>query len=376
MRLRLLTACLALAAAGPAPAQAPMMTAAVARTPVDYTQDAAWLCRPGRSDACSQAPLDAVRVDAEGRRTPEPFRPAESPSVDCFYVYPTVSRDPTDYSDLSPGLEEMHALQAQFARFASVCRTFAPVYRQLTLAGLDRALSGGDAAREDLWLPAYEDVRAAWRDYLTRDNHGRGVVLIGHSQGTILLQRLLQQEIDGKPAQRLLVSAFLAGDPGLSVPAGREVGGTLKSIPLCHETAETGCVYAWGSYAADDAQGPHRFGRGEAGLEGACADPAAPGGGEGRLDAFLHKPPGAPASDPPWVEAVGGFTGTCVRDAQGAVLRVAVTPAPYAALRERLLADAQHTPGWGLHVLDVNLVQGNMLDDVAAEVRAWRAAGR
>ncbi len=31
------------------------------------------------------------------------------------------------------------------------------------------------------------DVKAAWNDYLARDNKGRGVVLIGHSQGSLIL---------------------------------------------------------------------------------------------------------------------------------------------------------------------------------------------
>ena len=375
MRLPVLTAGLALAASA-AIAQSAAGPTPASRAPVDYAQDSAWLCRPGRADACSQARLDAVRVDGQGRRTPAPFRAATHPPIDCFYVYPTVSRDATDYSDLSPGPEEVATVQAQFARFGQVCRTFAPLYRQLTLSGLNRAMSSGTAGRVDLWLPAYEDVAAAWRSYLTRDNHGRGVVLIGHSQGTILLQRLLAEEIDGKPAQRLLVSAFLAGDPGLSVPAGREVGGTLKAIPVCRAAAQTGCVYPWGSYAEADAAGPRRFGRGEPGMRGACADAAAPGGGVGALTSYLHKPPGAPASDPPWVEAVGGFTAECRADAEGAVLRVSVTSAPYAELRRELLAEVQRTPGWGLHTLDVNLVQGNMLDDIAAETRSWIGAGR
>ena len=53
----------------------------------------------------------------------------------------------------------------------------------------------------------YEDVVEAWRAYLRRFNHGRGVVLIGHSQGTFVLRRLIREEIDPKAsARRRLVS--------------------------------------------------------------------------------------------------------------------------------------------------------------------------
>ena len=39
---------------------------------------------------------------------------------------------------------------------------------------------------------AYADVAEAWHTYLKRFNHGRGVVLIGHSQGTFVLRRLVR----------------------------------------------------------------------------------------------------------------------------------------------------------------------------------------
>ena len=53
---------------------------------------------------------------------------AANPSADCFYVYPTISRDPTDNSDLVPGIEEQAVAAVQLARFASVCKTYAPIY--------------------------------------------------------------------------------------------------------------------------------------------------------------------------------------------------------------------------------------------------------
>ncbi len=388
MRLLVLLAALSLVAtsaaaqAAPTPAEAgaalnAAVQAAASRPPIDYTQADTWLCRPGRADVCGAAHLDAVRIAADGRRTPAPFVPAAAPAVDCFYVYPTVSQETSTYSGMAPSAAERAAAAGQFARFASVCRPFAPMYRQVTLPGLRLALAAHtteERAWTALFLPAYADVRAAWRDYLAHDNHGRGVVLIGHSQGTILLQKLLAEEIDAKPAQRLLVSAFLAGDPGLAVPPHALVGGTFKHIPLCARHAQAGCVYAWGSYAQDDTASPRRFGAIPiAGDAAACVDPAAPGGGEAPFTSYLKKPAEAPAADPPWVEVVGGFAGRCVSDAQGSVLRVKVTDAPYGDMRRALLAAVQHTPGWGLHVLDINLVQGDMLDAVADQSRTWTA---
>jgi hypothetical protein len=38
---------------------------------------------------------------------------------------------------------ERNVIRQQFARFGSMCRPFAPLYRRITLAGLRRSLAGG-----------------------------------------------------------------------------------------------------------------------------------------------------------------------------------------------------------------------------------------
>jgi hypothetical protein len=73
----------------------------------------------------------------------------------------------------------------------------------------------------------YNDVVDAWKYYLEHDNQGRGVVLIGHSQGSGVLTQLIKNEIDGKPIQERLVSALLLGT-SLPVPKGRDTGGAFN----------------------------------------------------------------------------------------------------------------------------------------------------
>ena len=125
---------------------------------------------------------------------------AKNPPLDCFYVYPTVSRDSGMNSDLVVDASERGAAQVQFARFAGVCRTFAPVYRQMTLGAVAAAAAGADMKRPGLL--AYSDVANAWRTYLARYNKGRPFVLIGHSQGSLMLQEIIKNEIEGKPIAR------------------------------------------------------------------------------------------------------------------------------------------------------------------------------
>ncbi|HTZ71065.1 MAG TPA: DUF3089 domain-containing protein [Acetobacteraceae bacterium] len=351
-------------------AAAPDARAKPANPPVEYGQQANWVCRPGDEGACTGR-LDAIVVTADGTRTPRKFQPLADPPIDCFYIYPTVSPEPGPYSDLRLAPEIADAARTQVGRLRSRCRLFAPIYRQLTDPGLSAVLA---AHRTPDWTGPYADVVAAWKWYLAHDNHGRGVVLIGHSQGTILLQRLLAEQIDGQKDQRLLVAAFLAGALSLPVAKNSTSGGAFKHIPLCTDQSQTGCVYVWSSYLADDTSSNRVFGHAPAApLMAACASPASPGTGPGELKAFFPKPRSAPATDPPWIDVEGQLSARCVADAQGNVLRVTIEPSRFARwLRIAIRDGAGDDPGgWGLHALDLDLTQGNVLDRVAQETTTW-----
>jgi hypothetical protein len=272
------------APAAQAPAQ-PAAPAPAAAAPVDYTRPESWLCRPGRADDACTIDLTTTVVAADGTTTREAFTPHPSPPIDCFYVYPTVSFDPPPYSDLTAGNEERNVVRQQFARFRSQCRTFAPLYRQLTVGGLKAVISGTQAIDRG---QNYDDVLAAWRHYVSQDSGGRPFVIIGHSQGAMILTRLIAEEIEGKPMQSRLVSAILLGTT-IAVPKGRDVGGAFKSIPLCRQPGQTGCLIAFASFRSTVPPPANTlFGRVTAeGMEAACTNPAALAGGSGPLHAYL-----------------------------------------------------------------------------------------
>jgi hypothetical protein len=334
--------------------------------PVDYAQAGNWICRPGVDDGTCSANLDAMRIDAAGTRRPVPYVAAKDPPIDCFYVYPTTSTDPTLYSDLIPDAEEKRSVHGQAARLGAACRLFVPAYHQLTITALRytmaQSAAGKAAPKLDFDIP-YRDILAAWRSYMARDNRGRGVVLVGHSQGAIILKRLMAEEIDGKPAQKRLVAAYLAGNLDLDQAS-------FKHISTCKTQGQSGCVVAWSTYFADY-EGPRVFG-GTAGGAALCVNPAAVAGGRGALDGFLGKPSFAPANDPPAVEMAGQLSGECVADAKGAVLRVRVEPGKYADLLRESLQRYSPTPTWGLHPLDISLVQGNMISLIERQTKAWQ----
>src|SRR5258708_28097023 len=105
----------------------------------DYSKTENWLCRPDikdrSKDACA-VDLSTTIVAANGKLTTETWTANPKAPIDCFYVYPTVSNDPTPNSDMVPGPEELDVVRAQFARFGSQCRVYAPLYPQVTLTAL------------------------------------------------------------------------------------------------------------------------------------------------------------------------------------------------------------------------------------------------
>ncbi|WP_448585606.1 DUF3089 domain-containing protein [Thermaurantiacus sp.] len=339
---------------------------------MDYAKAESWLCRPDTSGPCD-TDLRWTPVSASGAGTP-PVPPAARPAIDCFYVYPTVSRQPAGNADGTATEEEIWVVQQQFAKFAGVCRRFAPLYRQVTVA----AIGGG--ARGDGEL-AYADVRAAWRHYLAHDNGGRGVLLFGHSQGARHIARLVREEIAGTPAQRLLVAAWPIGI-NLTLPEGADRGGDLGALPLCRTSADTGCAVAYVTFAADAPPGPDaRFGRAPAGQAVACVNPAALLGRTTLTPIFPTNPRPAGTSavtatfldrrvETPAYALEGTVEARCVSADGASYLAVS---SPVARVAQGFRAIEAGLPGWGLHLVDVNVALGTLLELAEAQARAFLA---
>jgi hypothetical protein len=291
---------------------------------------------------------------------------------------------------MSPGPEEQGTTFVQFARFASICRTYAPIYRQVTLAALPRALAGQDiSANANL---AYGDVAAAWRRYLEHDNRGRPFVLIGHSQGTIQLSQLLAREIENRPAASRMLSALLIGY-AVEVPEGRLVGGTFQRTPLCTRRGQIGCVVTYMSFRAGSPPTAASL-MGHAvrpGMTAGCTNPAALGGGGALLDSYWFARPsqfggrdivwsrqGPPSV--PFIRTEGLISGACVNRGPLGYLAITVNADPNDARTDEIPGDVfilgQLQPGWGLHLGDVNLAMGDLIRVVEAQRDAWLRRNR
>jgi hypothetical protein len=350
------------------------------------TTNTVWLCRPGATPDPCTASRAATRVAADGTKSVE--RPAKpgARTIDCFYVYPTVSLQPGVNATLAIEPNEIGVARSQASRYSQVCNVWAPMYRQLTLSAL-----GGRVTPQAVAV-AYGDVRDAWRDYLAHHNHGRGVVLIGHSQGAGMLVQLLQKEIDTKPAVRKrLVAAYLMGG-NVTVPKGRDVGGDFQHVPACRKRTQTGCVVAFSTF---DQTPPADalFGRANtsfsrvrpqspADTEILCVNPAALQGGAAPLRAYFpaHTDLGVltssfaagslPSVPTPWITFPGLYRGEC-RNEDGAQWLQVDEVRTGADTRPALVNSLG--PSWGLHLVDANVAVGDEVALVTTQARAWSA---
>lgn len=352
----------------------------------DYSQPSTWLCRPGGQDAC-MVDLSTTIIAADGTLTREDWKPNPDAPIDCFYVYPTVSLDPTPNSDMNAGPEEKGVIHQQFARFGSQCRVYAPLYRQVTLPALLAGMTGKAMAVDSMLT--YNDVLDAWNYYLKHDNKGRGVILIGHSQGSFVLTHLIRNEIDGKPIQSQIISALLIGT-NIQVPPNKDVGGTFKHMPLCRKAGDTGCIITYVSFRSTVPLPENsRFGLGQGDTIAACTNPAALGGGSAALHAYFSSSRGGLISSPetfawvtpkkeintPFVSLPGLLTGECVSNKNGSYLEVTVHGDPKDPRTDDIVGDVviggQIQANWGLHLIDVNLAMGNLVDIVSRQAKVY-----
>ncbi len=329
-----------------------------------------WLCSPGQADDPCTSSLRATVVPAHGATTIQDAQASASSAFDCFYVYPTVSTESSDNADLRVQAAEVNAAITQASRFSQVCRVWAPMYRQVTVAALLKGLATDPRAD----AVAYDSLLSAWQDYLAHDNRGRPVIFIGHSQGAAMLIQLLASQVDPDPALRArTVVAILAGG-NVTVPIGKTVGATFRHLPLCTARAETGCVIAYSSFPAQP-PADSVFGRpgqgvslqsGQTATEGlqvACVNPAAIGGGTAGLVPYFSADP--PVTTP-WVTYPGLYSAACSSAGGATWLQVShLTVAGRPVVSETLGA------AWGYHIDDVNLALGNLVDDVSAEEAAY-----
>jgi Protein of unknown function (DUF3089) len=356
-----------------------------------------WLCKPGLvSNPCLSSEETTVEF-GNGASFIQHAQPASNPPIDCFYVYPTVSSQlkvekgvliPNANLEIDP--EETQIAIDQASRFSQACNVYAPIYPQLTLY----AISVRGAVTPAASAKAYLGVLAAFEEYLAKYNDGRGFVLIGHSQGALLLKQLIKEQIDPNPTLRKqLVSTLLLGGNVL-VPKGKTEGGDFQNVPACQNAFETHCVVAYSSFLKEPPEGAD-FGRVNSPLLGSipteeqlktlevlCVNPALllQGNHAGPLLPYASTTPfpgflggakdiRAPKGSTPWVSYPGQYTAQC-EHAGGASWLQLTDVGPAGDMREQV--SEVLGPLWGTHLVDINVALGNLVGLVALQSQVYR----
>jgi Protein of unknown function (DUF3089) len=352
-----------------------------------------WLCKPGIANNPCESSLTSTVELANGSSFVEPAFDNKNAPIDCFYVYPTVSSQFTQNANLEVGPEEKQIAVDQASRFSQACKVYAPIYPQLTIPAINTP--GGITAEGS--AIAYGGVLAAFEEYLAKYNHGRGFVLIGHSQGSLMLEQLIKEQIDTNAALRKqMVSAIILGG-NVIVPKGQREGGTFQTVPTCLWSGETHCVVAYSSFLKEPPE-VSNFGRVNGpllgtpipeeiakGLEVVCVNPSiafqhlGPNTGPllpyestsafpGLLGEFVK----APSAPTPWVSTPGQYTGQC-KSANGATWLQLTDVGGSKDTREQV--EEVLGPLWGTHLVDVNIALGNLVPTVELQSLVYGITG-
>ena len=193
----------------------------------DYTQPSSWVARPGMSDD----PADWL---------PDGVTQAKVGNAAVFYIHPTTYLQsdrwnaPLDAGDDTAFRTDLF-VRSQASAFNGAGEIWAPYYRQAAYGSF--LLDTKDA--EQALDFAYRDVAAAF-DQFVKEAGNRPIILAGHSQGALHLERLLREKVAGKPIAKRVVAAYVVGWP-IDVTSDLPALG----LPACTAPDQAGCILSW-----------------------------------------------------------------------------------------------------------------------------------
>ncbi|MFP6659994.1 MAG: DUF3089 domain-containing protein [Myxococcota bacterium] len=207
----------------------------------DYAQPESWAARPGMRSPALEVPPGLAPGEAQWTEL-----------VHVFFLHPTTyfwrfAWNAGIHGWLANRIVDV-TLRDQASAFNAAGRIFAPRYRQLTLSGF---LGHPEAMEKGLAL-AYSDVRRAFQYFLDHENEGRPILLVGHSQGSRLLLRLLDEFYREGDLRERLVAAYPIGTRTIQEGDRQKPG----ALPICRTPEQSGCLISWRTFAPGSPWGP------------------------------------------------------------------------------------------------------------------------
>ena len=207
----------------------------IASSGPDYAQASSWIARPGIADN----PAQWVPVDG---RLPDPITRIEA---QVFYIHPTtyLERDRWNAPLFVGGDTESRTrlfVQSQASAFGQLAEVWAPRYRQAAYGAFLLKSEDADKALDF----AYADVAAAFDEFVSEVPKGSPIILAGHSQGALHLERLLREKVAGRPIAKRIVAAYVVGWP-ISTKADLAALG----LPACKSRDQASCILSWMTFA-------------------------------------------------------------------------------------------------------------------------------
>lgn len=176
--------------------------------------------------------------------TPAGYKPNAKATAAVFFVHPTSYLNRAHWNatigDPEASARAALFLRGQASAFNAAGQIWAPRYRQATFGAF---LTDAPDAQAALAL-AYGDVLASFDAFLRQIGPDRPIILAGHSQGALHLERLLRDRVAGNPLARRIVAAYVIG-----WPISRTADLPRMGLPECARADQSGCILSWESFA-------------------------------------------------------------------------------------------------------------------------------
>jgi hypothetical protein len=326
-----------------------------------------WFARPGMLD---ENPAAWQPEWAEGKAPPPPAEGEKKPAYAVFFIHPT-SYIPIKYvddmawnakiDDAAANKQALLFIKGMATPFNRAKEIWIPRYRQAVFG----AFLTDDPKTDRALDAAYADVEQAFFSFLDEVDPTLPIVLAGHSQGALHLQRLLARRVAGTPIERRIAAAY-----SLGWPVSLEHDLPSLGLPACSTADQAGCIMSWLSFAepADSTQmlghysrKPGFDGKDRSGSPILCTNPLT-GTRDGEATAEANLGTLVPDLDLDSGRLVPGMIPARCNE-QGLLM----IGTPLDVFGEYVLG------GNNYHVFDVPLFWRNLQLDVARRVGAWRA---